>query len=109
MPCHAAKCNKVITVSRGDTVESVMKAMKKAKHLFQEGEETVAEHHRRLFLNFEKQIEGRAQAIEHWIDLIEFAQKKRLQELKEAKEEQAKQPRIHEFFTVLPKNGSILL
>ena len=31
MPCHAAKCNKVITVSRGDTVESVMKAMKKAK------------------------------------------------------------------------------
>ncbi len=31
MPCHAAKCDKVITVSRGDTVENVMKVMKKAR------------------------------------------------------------------------------
>ena len=81
------------------------KAIQKAKVLFQEGEETVPEKQRRLFLNYEWQIEGRTHVIEHWIDLVEFAQKK-LQELKDKAERKAKQPTMKDFFPPQETNTS---
>ena len=58
-----------------------------------EGQETVSLRQQRLFLNFDKRLEGRTQAIENWIELVEIAQKQRQEELRQL----ATQPDLFQF------------
>ena len=60
---------------------------------FKEGPETVASAQQRLFLNFDRQMEGRTKSIEFWIELVELAQRQRNKEL----EAIAKQPSLFRF------------
>ena len=46
-----------------------------------------------MFLNFDKRLEGRTQAIENWIELVEIAQKQRKEELRQL----ATQPDLFQF------------
>ena len=58
-----------------------------------EGADTVPLHQQRLFLNFERRLEGRTKAIENWIEMVEIAQNKRREELKRL----AQQPDLMKF------------
>ena len=77
------------------------KVIQRARDLYQEREMTVPAPQRRLFRNFENRLDGRTRAIECWIEMVELAQSKRKEELKEL----AKQPKIHKFFQRTPSSN----
>ena len=58
------------------------KALTPAKALFQEGDDTVPVHQQKLFSNFSQRLDGSTRSIEHWIDILEVARKKREIELR---------------------------
>ena len=69
------------------------KALKLAKAKFNEGEETVGHPQRRLFINFDRRLEGSTRSIEAWTEMVEIAQSRRREELKEL----ARQPDLFTF------------
>ena len=69
------------------------KAIKRAKAKFTEGEETVCLPQQRLFYNFDRRLEGSVRSIEAWTEMVDLAQAKRREELKDL----AKQPDLFTF------------
>ena len=69
------------------------KVIEKAKQLFLQGPESVPLAQRKLYQHFENRLQHRTQAIEHWIQLIQIAQKKRQEEL----EQLANQKKLQDF------------
>ena len=67
--------------------------MEQAREKYMEGKDSVPHHQQRLFLNFEHRIEGRTQAIANWIELVEIAQERRKEELKQL----AQQPNLFQY------------
>ena len=70
------------------------KLIERAQDLYTEGPSSVPQQQNRLFHNFEKRIEGSTRSLEGWIELVELAQKRQLENIKD----EEKQPKIHQFF-----------